>query len=614
MTSTSESTAETSESTPPAAPAAPGRTSVPVAPQKSWRSLRRLWPYVKPESRMLFLSAALALTAMVAGLVMPLFIQQIVDGPIAHRDLSGLWGPRSWLMVAGVAEASLFGLRRWVSARPTMRVQATMREHIYDRLQTLPITYHDGMGSGQLLSRAVSDLSTIRLFVGFGSIFLVVNSLTFVIGLGILFSLSWALALIVLSLAIPLIAICLVYEGRYKRLSRRAQDQVGDLATTVEESILGIRILKAFGRSAHLGRSFLKQASDLRDTEIAKSRMVAMLWGTIIALPELAIGSCLLLGIHQVANRELTAGTLVAFFTVAMILRWPIDSLGWLLTNMNDAASAAERYFEVMDEPVVITSPPRPVPLARTTGAGELVFDNVSFHFPDAPADRPDVLRGIDLVLRPGQTVAVVGATGSGKTALTSLVNRLYDVTGGRVLLDGVDIRAVDLVDLRSAVSVAFEEPILFSASVRENITLGRPVSTHAEVARAVEVAQADFVYDLPWGLDTRVGEQGLTLSGGQRQRLALARAVVGNPRVLVLDDPLSALDIHTEAAVERALRSVLSSTTALIIAHRASTVMMADQVALLQDGRIAAIGTHQQLLAATPAYRHLLSNDQETS
>lgn len=582
---------------------------VPVAVGPTSRqSLIRLWPFIRPEARSLVMSAVLALAAMVCGLVIPLIVQRIVDGPIADRNLSGLWGPGALLVLAGAGEAVLFGLRRWLAARPCTRIQAVMRQQIYDRLQALPVAYHDGIGSGQLLSRAVSDLSTIRLFVGFGAIFLVVNALTFLIGLGILFSLSWLLALVVLAQAVPLIVICARYESHYKLLARRAQDQVGDIATTVEESILGVRILKSFGRSAHLGREFFQQASELRSTEIAKARMIAKLWATIIVLPELALGVCLLLGVDQVADGAMSAGTLVAFFTVAMILRWPIDSLGWLLSNLNDAASAAERYFEVMDAPVTITSPAHPVTLPAGTGAGALTFADVHFHFPDA-ADRPDVLAGVDLHLEPGVTVAVVGATGSGKTALTSLVNRMYDVTGGKVLLDGVDVRDLELSALRSAVSVAFEEPILFSASVAENITLGRPDSTDEEIARAISVAQADFVYDLPWGLRTRVGEQGLTLSGGQRQRLALARAVIGNPRVLVLDDPLSALDIHTEAAVERALRSVLHSTTALIIAHRASTVMMADQVALLQHGRIAAVGTHQELLARVPDYRALLSS-----
>ncbi|WP_111767790.1 ABC transporter ATP-binding protein [Nakamurella deserti] len=603
--STDQSTAPPDSVTPPR-PA--GVTPVLPAAPTSRASITRLWPFVRPELRQLVLSAVLALAAMVCGLVLPLVVQRIVDGPIADRDLSGLWWPGALLLLAGIGEALLFGLRRWVAARPATRIQAAMRQRIYDRLQALPVAYHDGIGSGQLLSRAVSDLSTIRMFLSFGAIFLVVNSLTFLIGLGILFSLSWLLALVVLAQAIPLIVICARYETHYKVLARRSQDQVGDVATTVEESILGVRILKSFGRSAHLGREFFRQASELRATEIGKARMIAKLWATIIALPEIALGVCLLLGVQQVADGAMSAGTLVAFFTVAMILRWPIDSLGWLLSLLNDAASASERYFEVLDEPVTITSPANPVRLPADAGAGELVFEDVRFHFPDA-ADRPDVLAGIDLHLRPGTTVAVVGATGSGKTALTALVNRMYDVTGGRVLLDGVDVRDLDLADLRRAVSVAFEEPILFSASVAENITLGRPDSTEDEIRRAVAVAQADFVYDLPWGLRTRVGEQGLTLSGGQRQRLALARAVIGNPRVLVLDDPLSALDIHTEAAVERALRSVLHSTTALIIAHRASTVMMADQVALLQHGRIAAIGTHQELLARVPAYRALLSS-----
>ncbi len=605
--STDQSTATpiSTPQTPPRPAGALGLTA--SAAPTSRASLIRLWPFIRPEAPALAWSAVLALAAMVCGLVIPLIVQHIVDGPIADRDLSALWWPGVWLLLTGAAEAVLFGVRRWLAARPCTRIQAAMRQQIYDRLQQLPVAYHDAVSSGQLLSRAVSDLSTIRLFVGFAAIFLVVNAMTFAIGLAILFSLSWSLALVVLAQAVPLIVICSRYESHYKLLTRRSQDQVGDIATTVEESILGVRILKSFGRSAHLAGKFARQARELRGIEITKSRLVAKLWATIIVLPEVALGVCLLLGVRQVADGSMSAGTLVAFFTVAIILRWPVDSLGWLLSNLNDAASATERYFEVMDTPVTITSPTHPVQ-PSATGAGTLTFAGVRFHFPDA-ADRPDLLTGVDLHLAPGETVALVGATGSGKTALTGLVNRMYDATGGRVLLDGVDVRELDLGALRAAVSVAFEEPLLFSASVAENITLGRPDSTDAEIERAILVAQAGFVHDLPWGLRTRVGEQGLTLSGGQRQRLALARAVIGNPRVLVLDDPLSALDIHTEALVEQALRSVLHSTTALIVAHRASTVLMADRVALLQHGRIAAVGTHHDLLARVPAYRALLSS-----
>jgi len=465
----------------------------------------------------------------------------------------------------------------------------------------------------------------------------VVNLATFLVGVGILLALAWQLGLVVAALAVPLVLLCFQYESRYQVLARRSQDQVGDLATTVEESVLGVRILKSFGRSAHLGRTFALQAGELRTTELTKARVISMLWAVIISLPEIALGIVLVLGVRQVAAGTLSAGTLVAFFGTAMGLRWPIDSIGWLLALANDTAAASQRYFEVMDSEVTVQSPQHPVPAPQPRG--HLVLDGVRFRFDDAhapagangsPITHPSVtrssetplseprssetrlsetLRGIDLELHPGETVAVVGATGSGKTTLTSLINRLYDVTDGSIRLDGVDIREFDLAVLRSRVSVAFEEPTLFSASVRENVLLGAPDGTDEQVRAALDVAQADFVDDLPWGLDTRIGEQGLSLSGGQRQRLALARAVVGRPEILVMDDPLSALDIHTEAQVERALKSVLDSTTALVIAHRASTVLLADRVALLQDGRITHTGTHSELMATVPAYRDLLAS-----
>lgn len=569
-------------------------------------------------------STVAAIAATICGLAIPLVIRSIVDGPIARHRLAELWTPALLLVGLGAAEAVLFWARRMLSTRPTMRVEATMRAALYRRLQQLPVAFHDRWPAGQLMSRAVSDLSTIRRFLAFGLVFLVVNVATFVVGVGILLTLSWHLGLVVAALAVPLVLLSFQYESRYQILARQSQDQVGDLATIVEESVLGVRILKAFGRSAHLGRKFAQQAGELRATELSKARVIAVLWAVIIALPEIALGIALVLGIREVAAGTLSAGTLVAFFGTAMGLRWPIDSIGWLLAISNDTAAASERYFEVMDSPLIVTSPDNPVRAPERTG--HLALDAVRFHFADGesnpalrrsgPAGHPaEILRGIDLELLPGETVAVVGATGSGKTTLTALMNRLYDVTGGSIRLDGVDIRDLDLALLRSRVSVAFEEPTLFSASVRENVLLGKPDGTDQEVRAALAVAQADFVDELPWGLDTRIGEQGLTLSGGQRQRLALARAVVARPEILVMDDPLSALDIHTEAQVEAALRSVLDSTTALVIAHRASTVMLADRVALLEDGRITAMGTHSELMADVPAYRDLLaSRDDQVS
>jgi ATP-binding cassette subfamily B protein len=574
------------------------------------RSLARLMPYARQAMPAIIGSAATAVVAAACGLAFPLVIGAIIDGPIARHDMPGLVWPGLALLGLGVGEAVLFFIRRMLIARPAMRVEAHMRQDLYTKLQRLPVAFHDRWPAGQLLSRAVSDLSTIRRFLSFALIFLFVNVTMFAVGVVFLVVLDWMLGLIVAVLALPLVIVSFIFESRYRVLSRRAQDQSGDLATVVEESVLGIRILKAFGRSRHLSRQFIRDAIALQHTELAKAKVLARLWAAIVALPEVALTVALLLGIQQVAAGSLTAGVLVSFFGVAMALRWPVESIGWLLALTNETAAASERYFEVMDTPETLNSPDQP----GTAGPaqGRLTFSGVQFAFHDANPELAPVLRGIDLDLHPGETVALVGATGSGKTTLTALVSRLHDVSDGAITLNGTDIRDLHLTDLRRRVAVAFEEPTLFSASVRENVLLGFPDGTDEDVARALRVAHAEFVYQLPWGLDTRIGEQGLSLSGGQRQRLALARAVVGDPEVLVLDDPLSALDIHTEAAVEQALRSVLAGTTALVVAHRASTVMLADRVALLSEGRITAVGTHSELMATTPEYADLLSSRAE--
>ncbi|GAB3461660.1 ABC transporter ATP-binding protein [Actinophytocola sediminis] len=568
-------------------------------------ALRRLSPYLRPVRGRLIGSASAVLGSMICGLLIPLVLQRILDGPVATGDTSTL----TWLIAAigalGAAEAMLFFIRRRLISGPSTRIEAELREDLYRHLQRLPINFHDRWQSGQLLSRAVSDLSTLRRFIAFAAIFLVVNSLILVLGLVVLFVLDPVLGAISTLCSLPLILISTLYESKFAVLARRAQDQNGDLATTVEESALGIRVLKAFGRGPHLASVFAKQAKELRRTELRKVHVIGLLWAAIIMLPELAIGGQLLYGTFGIANGSMTLGTLVAAIAVATYLRWPTDSIGWLLAESNQAATAASRYWEVRDAPVTITGPAVPRALPAEVH-GHLRFENVRFAY---PGSETEVLRGITLDVRPGETVALVGATGSGKTTLTGLVGRLADVTGGRVTIDGVDVRDLDLTRLRTVVATAFEEPVLFSASVRENIALGGTDATEDDVRQALSVASAtDFVENLPWGVDTRIGEQGLSLSGGQRQRLALARAVVGRPSVLVLDDPLSALDVHTETEVEHALRSVLADVTALVVAHRPSTVQLADRVALLTDGRIAAIGTHSDLLATNPEYRNLLS------
>ena len=470
------------------------------------------------------------------------------------------------------------------------------------------------------MSRISSDLTTIRWFVAFSGIFLVVNAAAGVAGIAVLFWLSPWIGLLVVITSIPTIIATRSLERRFSVAARRAQDQAGDLATIVEESALGIRVLKSLGRGRTLARRFLADARELRGTELVKVRLLAWLWLWILSMPELTIAAVLAIGAFGVAQGTMTLGTLVAIVSVLTYLSWPIQSLGWLLAEASNAAAATKRYVEVRDVESDIVDPAAPVVLP-TPVHGELVLRDVAFTYPGG--DR-EVLAGVDLTVRAGETMALVGATGSGKTTLVALVPRLYDVTRGSVTIDGVDVRDLRLGELRRTVATAFEDAVLISASVRENVALGMPDATDEAIWEALRVASADgFVASLRWGLDTRIGEQGLALSGGQRQRLALARAVLGHPPVLVLDDPLSALDVHTEAEVEGALRRVLGpdaargrthGVTALVVAHRPSTVQLADRVAMLVDGRIAAIGTHRELLAGDPAYRALMSSLENTS
>ncbi|MFG3487350.1 ABC transporter ATP-binding protein [Streptomyces sp. NPDC047972] len=576
------------------------------------RSLLRLWPYVRPVRGRLFTAAFVAIVASCLSLVIPLVLKWLVDGPVADRDPGGVWLGALYLLLLGIAEAVLFGYRRWLVARPLAGVEARMRAELYGRLQRLPISFHDRWASGQLLSRGTTDLMLVRMFLAFPLTFLLVNGVTIIAGYVLLLAQDWSLGLVLLTPVIPLVIVCSIFEGRYGLVARRAQDQVGDLTTVVEESVLGIRIVKGFGRHRSQATAFRELSGRLRGTELVKARLLAMIWAVITFVPELAIGAALVLGTVQVADGDLSAGTLVAFLSTALALRWPVESIGFLLAMSQEAATATERYFEVMDaqeEPGTAAAGP-----AAAGGPAGVRFEGVTFRYPDAPADAPPVLDGVDLHIRLGETLALVGGTGSGKTTLTALVPRLHEASGGRILLDGEDIALMERERLRSLVSMAFEEPTLFSASVGDNVLMGTDgAAGEPELRRALGVAQAEgFVGRLPEGAATQVGEQGLSLSGGQRQRLALARAVVGRPRFLVLDDPLSALDVHTEARVEAALREVLRDTTALVVAHRPSTVMLADRVALLSRGRITAVGTHHELLRSSEEYAWLMSGEGE--
>ncbi|TDK25448.1 ABC transporter ATP-binding protein [Arthrobacter crusticola] len=575
-------------------------------------SMKRLYPHVRPIAPRLLLGLLCALAASVMALAIPQVLRVLVNDSLTPGgSASGVWLAAGLVLLLGVLEAALIALRRQFVIGPATSVETGMRTSFYRHLQELPVEFHDRWGSGQLLSRAMSDLNLMRRWMAFGLIMLVVTSLTVGIGVVVMFLTNWILALIFLAAAVPIMIYGFRFRTSYSRVSRRSQDQAGDLATAVEESVHGIRVLKAFGRSGEALDAFNEQAEQLRRTEIVKAKSLANFSLVVTLLPELALGASLVVGVLLASSGQVSIGALVAFFATAAVVAGPVEFIGPLLAMTFTAKTAIDRHYEVMETRNPITSPAAPA--RPSEPRGELAFEDVHFRYPDTQDAAGDILNGVELRLRAGETLALVGVTGSGKTTLVQLVPRLYDVTGGRITLDGIDLRDFDLADLRTLVAVAFEDTTLFSSSVRDNVLMGARTESDADaealLAEALEVAQAQFVYSLPLGADTLIGEEGLSLSGGQRQRLALARAIAAQPRVLVLDDPLSALDVRTEELVEERLREVLRGTTTLVVAHRPSTVALADRVALLQDGRITDVGTHIELLARNDHYRYVIAS-----
>ena len=574
-------------------------------------ALWRLRGYLRPYLGRLVLMLAAACASVATALVIPLLIKALIDGALATGDRSLLLPIGLAATGLGIAQAALNFTRRWVQASAVTGMEQAMRRDLYAHLQRLDVGFHDEWQTGQLLSRATTDLSAIRRFAGFGTVFLITNVVTFVAVVGLLFHLNWWLGLITGGIFLPVGLVSARFERRYRVLSRRAQDQQGDLATYVEEAATGIAVLKALGRHARAEAKHGAQASLVYQTQLAKARLRGSFWATLDLIPNAVIGLIVTLGAIATSQHALTLGGLVAFITLTLELVWPIEAMGYILASGQEAATAAQRVFEILDTPpAVVSKPGAAAPAvagpAAASGPARLRFDRVEFAYPGT--ERP-VLRGVTLDLAPGQTLALTGATGSGKTTLLHLVPRLADPTAGSITLNGTDIRDLPLPALRALIGSGFEDPTLFSVSVRENVTFGAPDATDEEIEQALAVAHADFVARLPWGLDTRIGEQGMALSGGQRQRLALARAILARPPLLVLDDPLSALDVRTEEKVTAALRRALAGTTALLVAHRPSTVLLADRVALLAGGRIVAEGTHAELLATEPRYVELMGD-----
>jgi ATP-binding cassette, subfamily B, bacterial len=568
-------------------------------------ALRRYLPYLRPYIGLVVIFGIAQLGSLAAAASIPKVIQGIIDGPITHHQPGGILPQASLLIAIGVLEFVFIYLRRNYSGVASLRMETDLRNDFYAHLQNLQVAFHDNWQSGQLLSRAISDIGTVRRFVSFGLIWFLQTIVTFAVVFVLMLNLDWQLALVVVACMLPIAYFSNRFHDKYKVIARRLQDQQGDLTTVIEEMATGVRIIKAFGRMPLMQKRFEDQARLVRTTSLTGIDARARLWTQLNFLPNLSLVAVLLLGGINVVQGRLTIGGLVAFMSYVFMLTWPMDAIGWVLSMSEECQTASERLNEVLDSRPEIAD--RAGARALDGCRGRIEFRGVGFKYPKSD---DWVLRDVNLVIEPGETVGLVGRTGSGKTSLAYLLPRLYDIAEGQVLLDGIDVRDLQLRSLRSHIGVAFEDPILFSASVHENLVMGRPVVSDEELKRAIEVAQAGFVWDLPWGLETRVGEQGYTLSGGQRQRLALARAVLGRPQVLVLDDPLSSVDVHTEAVIEASLATVLEGVTALLVVHRPSTLALAGRVALLDGGTIVATGTHTELMRSNELYRALLSQE----
>ncbi len=587
----------------------------------TFSSLRRVYPFVQGALPLLFVGIFVSLAAVATALTIPFALRWLVDNPLSTGDVAQIVPGVAVIFGLGMAEVIFIYLRRWITLAPGVHLEGKMRNAIYVHLQRLPVSFHDKWQSGQLLSRAMGDISTVRRWISFALVQLVTSTIMLVAGFTLLFAFNAVLGAIFLICSLPLIIISLRFQRTFTTLARNSQDQQGDLATAIEESVHGIRVLKSFGRAGEALEEFLEQANILRGTELAKGKANGQMWFWMLLIPDVGFAITLLIGIIEAEQGIVSVGTLIAFFATAALLKGPMQSIAPMLSISIEAASSLNRFHEVMDTPIEILEvrDAKDVP----AGPGELVFEDVHFRYEDSPAHVPDLIDGVNLTIKPGETMALVGLTGCGKTSLTALTTRLFDVTGGRILIDGVDIRDVNIESLRTRVAMAFEDATLFSISVRDNVLLGREDLTDTEnpvllaegealLQESLNIAQADFARSLPKGVESKIGEEGLSLSGGQRQRLALARAIAVQPSILVLDDPLSALDVTTEAAVEKALREVLGTTTALIVAHRPSTVMLADRVALLHEGKILDVGTHSELLKRCPEYRNVIASLEE--
>ena len=564
-------------------------------------TFRRLLGFLQPYRAGAVWSLVLAALAMVATVAIPWLTGRAIDGLDAGDD-AALRRYAALIALAALLRLGLSAARRLVAGRVSLAIEFDLRNLMYRHLQSLEPAFFDRQQTGQLMSRATVDLQSVRFFLGYGLIFISQSALTILLAAVAMFLLQPGLAALAL-LPVPFVVLV---AARYSRRSRpvlqEVQQRIAELTADVEENVSGVRVVKAFAAEPRqLGR-FEGSVARVFGESMRSTRLRAYYNPFIGFLPSVGLAVILLVGGRRVVSGDLSLGDFTAFYTYLLMLIGPMRQLGVALGLAQRATASGARLYQILDRAPGLTAPPGAPPLPE--GRGRVELDHVTFRYETAPGP---ALRDVDLVVEAGTTVALVGATGSGKTTLVHLLARLYDVTEGSVRIDGADVREVDLPSLRHAISVVDDDPFLFSATVHENIAYGRPDASRAEVERAAERAQAaGFVAELPQGYDTRIGERGMTLSGGQRQRIAIARALLSDPRILILDDATSSVDASTEQAIKAALREVMAGRTTFVIAHRLSTIALADDIVVLEDGRIAARGTHAELLEQSALYAEI--------
>ena len=560
-----------------------------------WRLLGFLRPYRKG----VVVSFALAAVATAGGLLIPYLVGRTVDE--IRQGEANLWPLAAAIVAAGLLRLLFSVARRLVAGRVSLGVEFDLRNRMYAHLQSLELAFFDSQQTGQLMSRSTVDLQAVRFFLGYGLIFILQSALTILIAAAVMLAVNPALAAVALA-PVPFVVVIAARYGRLNRpASQEVQQRIAELTAEAEENVSGVRVVKAFAQEARQQARFRKAVQRVFDQSMVSTRLRAFYNPFIGFLPQLGLAAILLVGGRQAINGSITVGEFVAFYGYVVMLTSPMRMLGIALGMAQRAVASGARVFEILDRSPRMTAPAGAPPLPA--GRGAVRFDHVTFAYDGADP----VLREVSLEVEAGETVALVGATGSGKTTLASLVPRLYDPVEGRVLIDGADVSEVGLESLRREIALVSDDAFLFSASLRENIAYARPYATDEEIrGAAARAGLAEFVESLPDGYETRVGERGLTLSGGQRQRVAIARALVANPRILILDDATSSVDATTESRIKEALREVMQGRTTFVIAHRLSTISLADEIVVLEDGHVGARGTHDELLESSPLYREI--------